>query len=54
MYLNFDELPDEQTLAASLVPLKLFRDEGLRTELAVQDDVNGIAGVSVNILPTRE
>lgn len=43
MYLNFDELPDEQTLAASLVPLKLFRDEGLRTELAVQDDVNGIA-----------
>lgn len=30
MYLNFDELPDEQTLAASLAPLKLFRDEGLR------------------------
>ena len=30
MYLNFDELPDEQTLAASLVPLKLFRDEVLR------------------------
>lgn len=43
MYLNFDELPDEQTLAASLAPLKLFRDEGLRADLAVQDDVNGIA-----------
>ena len=43
MYLNFDELPDEQTLAASLAPLKLFRDEGIRADLAVQDDVNGIA-----------
>lgn len=43
MYLNFDELPDEQTLAASLAPLKLFREEGLRTDLAMQDDVNGIA-----------
>ena len=42
MYLNFDELPDEQTLAASLAPLKRFREEGLRSELAMQDDVNGI------------
>lgn len=42
MYLNFDELPDEQTLAASLVPIRQFRDEGMRTELAMQDDVNGI------------
>lgn len=42
MYLNFDELPDEQTLAASLAPLKQFREEGMRAELAMQDDVNGI------------
>lgn len=42
MYLNFDELPDEQTLAASLAPLKQFRDEDMRAELAMQDDVNGI------------
>lgn len=42
MYLNFDELPDEQTLAASLYPVKQFRDLGMRTELAMQDDVNGI------------
>lgn len=42
MYLNFDELPDEQTLAASLAPLKRFRQEGLTTELAMQNDVNGI------------
>ena len=42
MYLNFDELPDEQTLAASLAPLKQFRDLGMRAELAMQNDVNGI------------
>ncbi|GHT24264.1 hypothetical protein FACS189430_08880 [Bacteroidia bacterium] len=42
MYLNFDELPDEQTLAASLYPLKQFRDAGLKSEVAMQDDVNGI------------
>lgn len=42
MYLNFDELPDEQTLAASLYPLKQFREAGMRAEVAMQDDVNGI------------
>lgn len=42
MYLNFDELPDEQTLAASLYPLKEFRDRGIKSELAMQNDVNGI------------
>lgn len=42
MYLNFDELPDEQTLAASLSPLALFSEQGLPCSLAMQDDVNGI------------
>lgn len=42
MYLNFDELPDEQTLAASLYPLRQFREAGLRAEVAMQNDVNGI------------
>lgn len=42
MYLNFDELPDEQTLAASLYPIKQFREQGLRAEIAMQNDVNGI------------
>ncbi|MDR0347983.1 MAG: glycosyl hydrolase family 38 [Tannerella sp.] len=42
MYLNFDELPDEQTLAASLYPLKQFREAGLKSEIAMQNDVNGI------------
>lgn len=42
MYLNFDELPDEQTLAASLAPLATFREQGLPCTVAMQDDVNGI------------
>lgn len=42
MYLNFDELPDEQTLAASLAPIKQFRENGLKAEVAMQNDVNGI------------
>lgn len=42
MYFNFDELPDEQILAASLQPLKRFRDNGLEVKTAMQNDVNGI------------
>lgn len=42
MYLNFDELPDEQTLAASLYPLRELRDAGMKAEVAMQNDVNGI------------
>lgn len=42
MYLNFDELPDEQTLAASLAPIKQFRQAGMKSEVAMQNDVNGI------------
>ena len=42
MYFNFDELPDEQTLAASLQPLKRFAQHGLHPEMAMQNDVNGI------------
>lgn len=41
MYFNFDELPDEQTLAASLAANKRFRDAGLKVQLAMQNDVNG-------------
>ena len=41
MYFNFDELPDEQTLAASLAPLRRFRAAGLPVQLAMQNDVNG-------------
>lgn len=43
MYFNFDELPEEQVLAASLQPLKLFKDNELQPKMAMQNDVNGIA-----------
>lgn len=43
MYFNFDEMPDEQTLAASLAPLNEFKKLGLdKIEVATQNDVNGI------------
>lgn len=51
MYLNFDELPDEQTLAASLAPIKQFRENGLRAEVAMQNDVNGIGWCFSEFLP---
>lgn len=42
MYFNFDELPDEQILAASLQPLRHIRDHGISVKTAMQNDVNGI------------
>ena len=42
MYFNFDELPDEQILAASLQPIKRFKTNGLDVKVAMQNDVNGI------------
>jgi Glycosyl hydrolases family 38 N-terminal domain. len=43
MYFNYDELPDEQSLAASLQPLKRFRALDIAPKTAMQNDVNGIA-----------
>ena len=42
MYFNFDGLPDEQILAASLQPIKRFRENGLDVKVTMQNDVNGI------------
>ena len=42
MYLNYNELPDEQTLAASLQPFRRFREMGIEVKTAMQNDVNGI------------
>ncbi|MEN9918536.1 MAG: hypothetical protein RL662_972 [Bacteroidota bacterium] len=43
MYFNYDELPGEQELAYSLYPIKQFKDAGINVQLAMQNDVNGIA-----------
>lgn len=42
MYFNFDELPDEQILAASLQPIKRSKEQGFKVKTAMQNDVNGI------------
>ena len=42
MYFNFDELPDEKILAASLAAAGRIKDKGIPVSLAMQDDVNGI------------
>jgi hypothetical protein len=42
MYFNFDEIPDEQVLAASLKAAGRIRDAGIPVTVAMQNDVNGI------------
>jgi hypothetical protein len=42
MYFNFDELPDEKILAASLKAASRIKESGLPIKVAMQDDVNGI------------
>ncbi|MFH0841697.1 MAG: glycosyl hydrolase family 38 [Bacteroidota bacterium] len=42
MYFNFDELPDEQILAASLKAVERIKSKGIQVNLAMQNDVNGI------------
>ena len=42
MYFNFSELPDEQSLVASLEPIKTISEKGIPVTSAMQNDVNGI------------
>ncbi|MGD0753926.1 MAG: glycoside hydrolase family 38 C-terminal domain-containing protein [Bacteroidales bacterium] len=42
MYFNFDEIPDEKILAASLAAAGRIKEKGIPIILAMQDDVNGI------------
>ena len=42
MYFNFDEIPDEQILAASLQAVGRIKKQGIQVTLAMQNDVNGI------------
>lgn len=43
MLFNFDEIPDEYSLAQSLQPIKTIRENNLEVLCAMQNDVNGIA-----------
>lgn len=51
MLFNFSELPDEQTLVASLKPLKECRKAGIDVEVAMQNDVNGIGWAMADYFP---
>ncbi|HLN55607.1 MAG TPA: hypothetical protein VK207_06430 [Bacteroidales bacterium] len=42
MYFNFDELPDERILAASLAAAGRINAKGIPVKVAMQNDVNGI------------
>lgn len=43
MLFNFDEIPDEYSLAQSLQPIKTIRENNLEVASAMQNDVNGVA-----------
>jgi hypothetical protein len=48
MFLNFDELADENTLAASLRPIEDLKRIGLPVKTAIQNDVPGVAWALVD------
>ncbi len=43
LFLNMDELADESVMAASLLPIREFRQRGLPVRTAMQNDVPGVA-----------
>lgn len=43
MFVNMSEIATEAGLAASLQPIREFKDAGIPVKLAMQDDVNGVA-----------
>lgn len=51
MYFNFDEMPDEQSYAASLQPIRRIREAGFPVKAAMQNDVNGIGWCFADYLP---
>lgn len=52
MFFNLTELPDEQTLVSSLKPLQACRKAGIGSEIALQNDVNGVAWALSDYLPS--
>ncbi len=52
MIFNFSELPDEQSLVASLKPLETCFENNIQVEVAMQNDVNGMAWSFADYLPS--
>ncbi|WP_018108476.1 glycoside hydrolase family 38 C-terminal domain-containing protein [Bacteroides propionicifaciens] len=51
MYFNFDELPSENDLTNSLYPLEVFKQEDIKVQTAMQNDVNGVGWNFAETLP---
>ncbi len=51
MMFNMSEIADENLYAASLSPVKTFKDLGLEVTTAMQNDVNGIAWCLADFFP---
>ncbi len=51
MIFNMSEIPDENIYAASLRPIKKFKEFGLEVTTAMQNDVNGIAWCLADFFP---
>lgn len=51
MMFNFDEIPDENILAASLSPLKTMKKYQIPSLVAMQNDVNGIGWCFADYFP---
>jgi Glycosyl hydrolases family 38 N-terminal domain/Glycosyl hydrolases family 38 C-terminal domain len=52
MYLNFNELADENILVQSLYPIEKFKKLGLKVKTGMQDDVNGIGWCMIDYYNT--
>jgi alpha-mannosidase len=42
LFLNSSDLADETTIAATLQPIREFREKGFEVKAAMQDDINGV------------
>jgi len=50
LFLNMDDIADENVLAESLRPIQTFRDAGLKVTTAMQNDVPGATWCLVDYL----
>ena len=51
LFLNSSDLSDETSIAASLQPIKFFREMGLPVKSAMQSDINGVPWCLTDFLP---
>lgn len=50
LFLNSSDLSDEASVATSLQPIRMIRDQGFEVKAAMQDDINGVPWCLVDYL----